>query len=65
MEIVWRCSTQQKEDGSLSGNSSVLGGNRGGRIVGQNGSIPHGQEVNLQPSSSSADAVRTSNMEEV
>ena len=65
VETVWRCSTQQKEEGSVSGNSSIRGGYRGGRIVGQNGSIPHGQEVNLQPSSSSADAVRTSNMEEV
>ena len=64
-ERVWRCSTQQNDDGSVSGRSSVLGGNVGGRKVRQNGSLTHGQEVRHRPSSSSADAVRNSNMEEV
>ena len=65
VEKVWRCSTQQNDDGSVSVRSSILGGNVGGRKFVQSSSLTHGQEVRPQPSSGSADAVKKSSMEGV
>ena len=64
-ERVWRCSTQSKDVGSLSGKSSDLGGNMGGRKIVLSGSRTRGQEVSPQHSSNIADSVMKSSMEEV
>ena len=51
VERVWKCGAVSKDEGSVSGTSSDLGGGMGGRRDVPSGSLTCGQEASTQNSS--------------